>query len=247
MSTWLPAVTLGLALGGFFDGVLLHQILQWHHLFSLVPGMDDLRMQILWDGYFHAAMYAIGLIGLAAVWRHRAVISEDPRRRLWAMLPVGFGLWHAIDAVLSHLVLGIHRIKVDSAVPLFWDVAWLIGFGILPATAGLYLAMGPRGPGRPIGGITAALLALTIGMGAWAAQPPGDSPLTSVVFRQTLTEGQIRERLTAVGATVIWQDAAASLAVVDMHGGSCWHLYGSGTLLVAGGGLPAGCFGWSRA
>ena len=105
MRMWLPAVTLGLALGGFFDGVLLHQILQWHHLFSLVLGMDDLRMQILWDGYLHAAMYAIGLIGLAAVWRHRAVISEDPRRRLWAMLPVGFGLWHAIDAVLSHLVL----------------------------------------------------------------------------------------------------------------------------------------------
>ena len=56
MRAWLPAVTLGFALGGFFDGVLLHQILQWHHLLSLVPGMDDLRLQILWDGYFHAAM-----------------------------------------------------------------------------------------------------------------------------------------------------------------------------------------------
>src|SRR5690606_18965301 len=29
---------LGFALGGFFDGILLHQILQWHHLLSLVPG-----------------------------------------------------------------------------------------------------------------------------------------------------------------------------------------------------------------
>ena len=27
---------LGFAFGGFFDGILLHQILQWHHLLSLV-------------------------------------------------------------------------------------------------------------------------------------------------------------------------------------------------------------------
>ncbi|WP_223252480.1 DUF2243 domain-containing protein [Paracoccus mutanolyticus] len=32
----------------FFDGILLHQILQWHHLLSLVPGMADLRLQVLW-------------------------------------------------------------------------------------------------------------------------------------------------------------------------------------------------------
>ena len=32
------AATIGFALGGFFDGILLHQVLQWHHLFSLVPG-----------------------------------------------------------------------------------------------------------------------------------------------------------------------------------------------------------------
>ncbi len=247
MRTWLPATTLGFALGGFFDGILLHQILQWHHLLSLVPGMDDLRMQILWDGYFHAAMYGVALIGLAAVWRHRAVIGDDPRRRLWAMLPVGFGLWHGIDAVLSHWVLGIHRIKIDSTVPLLWDVGWLIAFGILPAAAGLYLATGPRGPGRRMGGVTAALLALTIGMGAWAAQPPGDSRLASVVFRQSLTEAQIHDRLAAVGATVIWQDAALSVAVVDMPDGGGWRLYGTGALLVAGAGLPAGCFGWSRA
>ncbi len=25
---------LGFSLGGFFDGILLHQVLQWHHLFS---------------------------------------------------------------------------------------------------------------------------------------------------------------------------------------------------------------------
>jgi uncharacterized membrane protein len=39
-ATW--AAALGFALGGFFDGILLHQILQWHHLLSLVRGIGDL-------------------------------------------------------------------------------------------------------------------------------------------------------------------------------------------------------------
>jgi uncharacterized membrane protein len=32
------AAVLGFAFGGFFDGILLHQVLQWHHLLSLVKG-----------------------------------------------------------------------------------------------------------------------------------------------------------------------------------------------------------------
>jgi Predicted membrane protein (DUF2243) len=30
----LPAFVLGLGLGGFIDGIVLHQILQWHHLLT---------------------------------------------------------------------------------------------------------------------------------------------------------------------------------------------------------------------
>lgn len=247
MRKMMPAATLGIALGGFFDGVLLHQILQWHHLLSLVPGMDDLRMQILWDGYFHAAMYLVALVGMVAIWRRRRVIGHDPRRRLWAALLIGFGLWHAIDAVLSHWLLGIHRIKDDSTVPLLWDVGWLIGFGILPATAGLFLATGAAGPRRPMGATFTAVLMIAAGMGVWAAQPPGDMPLTSVVFRESLTETQVRDHLGAAGATIVWYDAVRSMAVVDLPKGAGWRLYRRGALLVAGSGLPAGCFAWSRA
>ena len=50
-SAWMRwSGLLGFALGGFFDGILLHQILQWHHLLSLVPGMVDLRVQICGTG-----------------------------------------------------------------------------------------------------------------------------------------------------------------------------------------------------
>jgi uncharacterized membrane protein len=68
---------LGFALGGFFDGILLHQVLQWHHFLSLVPGMDDLRLQVLWDGYFHMLMYVIAVVGLWGLWRSRRRTEGD--------------------------------------------------------------------------------------------------------------------------------------------------------------------------
>ena len=30
----LPAFLLGIGLGGFIDGIVLHQILQWHHMLT---------------------------------------------------------------------------------------------------------------------------------------------------------------------------------------------------------------------
>ena len=41
----IAAGILGFALGGFIDGILLHQVLQWHHLLSLVEGegLRDIR------------------------------------------------------------------------------------------------------------------------------------------------------------------------------------------------------------
>jgi uncharacterized membrane protein len=37
------SVLLGLGLGGFFAGVILHQILQWHHMLSAVKPIDTVR------------------------------------------------------------------------------------------------------------------------------------------------------------------------------------------------------------
>ncbi len=54
---------LGFALGGFFDGILLHQILQWHHLLSALE-RRDLRFQVAADGYFDDPMYVIAVASL---------------------------------------------------------------------------------------------------------------------------------------------------------------------------------------
>ena len=152
-SPWiLWGAVLGFALGGFFDGILLHQILQWHHLLSLVPGLEDLRVQILWDGYFHALMYLVALAGLWGLWqaRRRAMIQGLVLKGapLAGALLLGFGIWHVVDGILSHWILGIHRIKLDSPSPLAWDLFWLALFGLLPLVVSRWLlARRSVGPG----------------------------------------------------------------------------------------------------
>lgn len=164
---------LGFALGGFFDGVLLHQILQWHHLLSALEGRD-LRFQVAADGYFHALMYVIAVAGLWLLWRDRNAGTTQGRRLAAAMF-VGFGVWHLIDGVVSHWVLGIHRIRMDSDNRLFWDVLWLAVFGAVPLLGGWLLS---RNLGKPpdVGGRNlAALIAAVIVSGcSYAKAAAGD-------------------------------------------------------------------------
>lgn len=137
---------LGVGMGGFFDGILLHQILQWHHLLSGLGGRaGDLRVQVVADGVFHALMYAVAAAGLWSLYRSRGA-SAPPRRALLASFFVGFGAWHVIDAVLSHWLIGIHRLRMDVADPLPWELAWVGVFGVLPLAAGLLMRR-PNPPG----------------------------------------------------------------------------------------------------
>lgn len=249
-SPWMRwGIVLGFALGGFFDGILLHQILQWHHLLSLVPGVADLRAQVLWDGYFHALMYLIAAIGLWGLWKARGQAGAIRGRPLIGALLVGFGLWHVVDSVLSHWLLGIHRIRVDSPDPLFWDLVWFFGFGVAPGLVGWALVRGGSGGAGAMRGATVSLLALTIataGAGAWAMRPPPDQPLTTVVLRPGIGSAQIFGMLASLDARLVWTDPAMGVLVIDVAPSERWRLYAHGALLVSGSGLPAGCFDWSR-
>lgn len=46
---------MGIGLGGFFDGIVMHQILQWHHLLSKhhpPTTLQNLQINTLADGFF---------------------------------------------------------------------------------------------------------------------------------------------------------------------------------------------------
>src|SRR5215203_5499138 len=48
-----------LGLGGFFDGIVLHQILQWHHMLTSAgypaDSVENLNINTFLDGIFHGA------------------------------------------------------------------------------------------------------------------------------------------------------------------------------------------------
>ncbi|HEX2560316.1 DUF2243 domain-containing protein [Phenylobacterium sp.] len=240
------AALLGVSLGGFFDGILLHQILQWHHLLSLVPGMADIRLQVLWDGYFHALMYVLAALALWGLWRAQRRGAAAGGASLAGALLAGFGLWHVVDALVSHWALGIHRIRVDVDDPLVWDLSWLVVFGLVPMALGWALIR--RGPPRAglSGSAFSLLLALAVGLGAWAMRPPPDEPFTAVVFRGDLAPDQVMRALEVADARLVSADAGLGVVMVAVAPEDRWRLYLGGALLVGGTGLPAGCLGWSR-
>ena len=165
-----PAFLIGFALGGFLDGILLHQILQWHHVVSGVTDKSDLRFQAWADGVFHAIHYLLGVAGIALLYaRRRDAATEDGGRVLAGATLLGFGAWHLLDAVVNHWALGLHRINETVANPLPWDLAFF-GLGLASAVAGWMVMRGRGGGGGRV--VAAGLVAVAIVAGPVSALPP---------------------------------------------------------------------------
>ena len=63
---------LGIGMGGFVDGILFHQILQWHQMLSSIIPPTDLvaaKVNMVWDGMFHAIMWVTTMTGILLFWR----------------------------------------------------------------------------------------------------------------------------------------------------------------------------------
>jgi uncharacterized membrane protein len=127
---------LGFGLGGFIDAIVLHMLLQWHHLISSRVSMDTLaglRVNVLADGAFSAGMWVFTVVGLGVLWRS---MQQTPRLPLttsafvgWIL--IGWGGFQLFDSIFFHALLGLHHIR---HVPNFiiYDVAFfLLGFGLI--------------------------------------------------------------------------------------------------------------------
>lgn len=148
-------VLLGLGLGGFFDGIVLHQILQWHHMLTSAgyppDSVQNLEINTLWDGIFHASTYVFVVLGLGILWRHaRRPHVRWSGKLLAGALLIGFGAFNVVEGVINHHLLGIHH--VNETVPqdqwMFWDLGFL-AWGVLMLIVGTFLvAKGRRETAR---------------------------------------------------------------------------------------------------
>ena len=148
-----PLILLGVGLGGFIDGIVLHQILQWHHMISDTASgnmatLAGLEKNTLADGLFHMFAFAVVLVSL---WLAIRTKRADPRAVLpgWGViigwLLIGWGAFNLVEGVVDHHVLRVHHVRDDVADPLPWDLAFLaisaalVGVGMLlsrPANTG---------------------------------------------------------------------------------------------------------------
>src|SRR5688572_16028096 len=91
-------ITLGIGLGGFADGIALHQIAQWHNVGSSVlppTTMDTMRQNMTWDGLFHAATWTITLVGVYLLQRDGRRAERLPSTRAFSgQLVLGWGLFN---------------------------------------------------------------------------------------------------------------------------------------------------------
>ena len=120
---------LGIGLGGFVDGILLHQLLQWHHMLTArLPATDlvNLKVNMVWDGLFHAFTWLTTVAGLALLWR--ATGRPDVARSTPAFggsLALGWGLFNVVEGMIDHELLQIHHVHPGDD-QLSWDVAFLV-------------------------------------------------------------------------------------------------------------------------
>lgn len=139
-------ILLGVGLGGFFDGIVLHQILQWHHMMSSAghppDNLENLRVNVFFDGLFHVLTYICVLSGLVGLWRiARRPHALWPARRLTGSILIGFGLFNLAEGLLNHHFLGLHHVNetVAPANWIYWDLGFL-AWGALMLAVGLWLA-----------------------------------------------------------------------------------------------------------
>ena len=135
-----PVLVTGIGLGAFLDGIVFHQVLQWHHLVVGYRAADDLaglQYNTFWDGIFHVAAWltlAIGLVWLVRVNPRRGHIGA---RGLLAWALIGWGSFNLADQVVFHMILGAHHIRMVESYQVY-DAAYT-ALGALLVASGLAL------------------------------------------------------------------------------------------------------------
>lgn len=153
-----PGVLIGIGLGAFLDGIVLHQLLGWHHMLSARPGFD-MRANEIADGLFHVAAWVAvtaGVLWLYGRLRLPPVPAAWPRldrgprpwRALLGSMLLGWGAFNVVEGLVDHQVLGLHHVR-PGAHQLAWDIGFLV-LGAVLAGAGYLLAQPPRVPATPV-------------------------------------------------------------------------------------------------
>ena len=140
-------ILLGLGLGGFVDGIVLHQLLQWHHMLSSVrpaTTVSELKLNMVWDGLFDASTWILTVIGIILLWRagQRHDVPWSSKTFVGSIL-LGAGIFNLVEGLIDHQILGIHHVK-PGPNELAWDLGFLAIGAILAVIGWILLRAGQQ-------------------------------------------------------------------------------------------------------
>jgi uncharacterized membrane protein len=131
----IAGILIGIGLGGFVDGIVLHQILQWHNMGSNVLPPDTLeamRTNMVWDGWFHGFDWLVTLGGIWLLWS--AAYRREPippLKSFWGTLIFGWGLFNLVEGVIDHQILKLHYVRQVPNYEVYNLVFLALGGGML--------------------------------------------------------------------------------------------------------------------
>ncbi|WP_420139464.1 DUF2243 domain-containing protein [Sphingomonas sp.] len=136
------SLALGIGMGGFVDGILFHQILQFHNMLSArIPNTDYVgaKVNMVWDGVFHAGVWAITALGILLLWQAgRMAQANLSGRLLGGGLLMGWGLFNLVEGVIDHHLLQLHHVY-EPLGQSPWDYAFLL-WGLAMVAGGWRIA-----------------------------------------------------------------------------------------------------------
>lgn len=140
------AIALGIGNAGFFDGIIFHQLLQWHHMFSSVKTdmtVAGLELNTIGDGLFHLFSWLMVAIGTVLLWRASKSQTYLSTRLLMGGLLLGAGLFNTIEGLIDHHILQIHHVHYGPYQSIY-DFSFL-AIGLILAGWGIGLLRSAQG------------------------------------------------------------------------------------------------------
>lgn len=132
---FIAGLILGLGLLGAIDGIVFHQLLQWHHMI-LSP---DIQLEIFTDGLFTALFSALLIWGGMKIFQdaRKNELGESWRVFLSGIF-IGGGSFNLVEGIVDHHILKVHRVKPMADNPLLYDLTFL-AMGLLLVIIGIMI------------------------------------------------------------------------------------------------------------
>lgn len=138
----ITAIILGIGIGGFIDGIFMHQILQWHGMFTNKLPADTVigkSVNMFWDGIFHLLTLTAVIIGIVSLTRLMRMHNVNSSPKLvWGGFFAGWGLFNFVEGLLHHHILEFHNVRELSQHQDLWNYGFLLS-GPLFVAIGFYI------------------------------------------------------------------------------------------------------------